>query len=1116
MALANPITAEPTNDPMKHMKTLVRTAVLAAALGAANVTWGAFAPIPLTLDSFNADVVVEKTAVPSLVVVTTATVDQGTNNGANTWMEKGFDPDNPENGLPAPGTIVTPPYGDVVFPANTVAGVNSGNPGVLNYSFKMPPDYKAPNGILIYGDGTRGLASGTFTLVTPAPYALLSFAGSGGNGGCVVGVRVHHADGSTEDGQFGCPDWFNGTSNVVLIANERCASSVNFTYGNVNSGNPRIYFRDMALTNTTSPVTKIDLYYISGPSNSRNDIMAVSGATTAGGKVNPIDVTGYTYDFIVEKDAAKRGMVMAANGIDTATTQSMDSTINTGNSWYEVGYNINNPDGAGVPIPDPTVSTNTGLPAAGSTITNADGDRSYVMPPDYTKNNALWVAADTIMEGTLTLATPTRASVLSMLASAGNGPVNNIHVVTTHADASVQTNLVNVANWFDGSPYVYGANGRVDVGTAQFNNVRNTARNPRLYPVDFILANTTSPVTSVFVYNTNVSGGRIAVFALSGTLDVVKPSFVSQPASRTVSVGANVQFSANAIANAPVTYQWQKGTNGVFADLADGSGISGATTSTLTVNPVAEKDDAEYRVRAINSAGTLNSSTVVLTVLSPLQDVTVPTDPITAYQPRGGSSPDAENVTHAIDDVTQKYLNRGLNSGRMSVPVGFIVKPSAGRTIVTAMRLYTANDTTGRDPANYVLEGSLNGGATWTLISSNLITLPDARNAGGTIPLDPLSQAIRQVRFPNSTGYTSYRWWTDRVKGNETLMQIAEVELLGVVDTSPAPYFSQEPASLRAVDGAAITFTAVAVGTPAPAISWQRDTGSGFVALNDGGNISGSKTGTLTVNPVRAADVGRYKAVAVNSAGSADSLAAELLVISALEDVTQPGDVITSFGDTSTTYPSEANPNNAIDNAVFKYRNGGIGLNAFTGFPPYEGPAGFIVTPSVGSTRVTGLRIYTGNDAPERDPVAYELAGSTDNGATFTRITSGTLSLPLDRSSDAIGVDPLLAPMQEVLFSNNGSYTTYKFTVNHVRSDIDANSFQFAEIELLGVTAPPSPQLSVGLGSTPGTLTISTTLGGTLYSSPDLVTWQSQGAIAPGTPVVVPIGTGKQFYQIRP
>ncbi|HEY5914088.1 MAG TPA: hypothetical protein VJA21_26165, partial [Verrucomicrobiae bacterium] len=258
------------------MRVFTKPTFILAALAVANYARAALLPIPITPESFNADVVVEKTATPALKVVTTATVDQGTNNGANTWMEIGYDPANPANGLPAPGTVVTPPLGDVVFPGNTVSGVNSGNPSVVNYSFRMPPDYTAPNGILIYGDGTKGLASGTFTLTTPAAYALLSLAGSGGNGGCVVGVATRHADGTTETNQFGSPDWFNGTSNVILIANERCGSSVNFTYANANSGNPRIYFRDVALTNTTSPVTSITLYYVSGPANSRNDILAVS------------------------------------------------------------------------------------------------------------------------------------------------------------------------------------------------------------------------------------------------------------------------------------------------------------------------------------------------------------------------------------------------------------------------------------------------------------------------------------------------------------------------------------------------------------------------------------------------------------------------------------------------------------------------------------------------------------------------------------------------------------------------------------------------------------------------------------------------------------------------
>ena len=1096
---------------MQRNQLLKKTLVaLSVALFAASAARAVVTPLPITSGSYNADVVVEKTATPVLKVVTTASVDQGTNNGANTWMEAGHDLANPTFGLPAPGTVI--------------AAISN-----ANYSFQFPGDYTQPNGILI---NAGQVTNGHLRLTTPATYTLLSFLSSGGNGGDVIGVKLSHADGTVQTGpSFPSPDWFNGTSNVAFIANERNGSTVNFTYANVNSANPRLYFRDVPVNNTASAITNIELYYVSGPASSHNDILAVSGATSPGGAVNPIAVTGWTYDFIVEKEAAKRDRVISGAVLDGtnvwATSQSMDNVANTGNAWYEVGYNVNNPDGGGVPIPDVRVSTNSGLPAAGSMITNAPGDHVYQMPSDYAANNAVWIATpdSLITNAIITLQTPTAASVLSLLASAGNGPVNNIMVITTHADASTETNFVNVANWFDGTPFVYGANGRVAVDTAQFNNVRNTAQNPRLYPVDFVLANTLSPVTTVEVVNTNAAGGRIAIFALSGTSDPILPFFATNPQSVTVNIGANVQFSATATANVPITYRWQKGTNGVFVDLTDGGNILGATTTTLSVNSVGDADDADYRLVATDSAGPANSSTAVLTVLSALTDVTLPTDLVTVFQPANGAGfPAGEAPPNAINDNTLKYLNRGNNVNPMSVPVGFTVKPGVGRTIVSALRFYTANDAENRDPANSILEGSKDGGATWTLISSNILTLPSGRNAA-SLALDPLTQPIRQLRFNNTTSYSSYRWYTTRVKGADALMQIGEIEFLGVVDTSdPTPFFTIQPTPVNAIDGLNAFFGAFAEGTPPPSLKWQKSTGGAWVDLVDGGSISGSQSGSLNINPVGFADEANYRCLASNTAGSETSSVVSLTIFSALTDVTQPSDVVLSIGDLSggTAGPAGANadPVNAIDNLnSVKFENIGSSPNGPAGFPPFQGPTGLEVTPAVGSTLISGLRIYTADADVPRDPADFILLGSND-GLNFSTIASGGLSLPEERSNNALAFDVTLQPVQEILFANHTAYTSYRLIINNVKGPAnDARSMQLGEIELLGVAAPGGNPTLVATSGAGGSLDLVSSQSGRLLSTTDLtppIVWVDEGPVTANTPVhIVPApGQPEKFYVI--
>ncbi|HLH56017.1 MAG TPA: hypothetical protein VKY92_20610, partial [Verrucomicrobiae bacterium] len=681
---------------MKDITPKLIAAGLLCVAGTSAVAAG-FLPVPLNQASYTHDMIVESNATPALRVVTTASVDNGIANTANTWMEVGFDPANPNNGLPPAGTVV-------------VAVSNA------NYSFKMPPTYEGPNGILI----DTVVSNGTFTLTTPASYKLLSFLSSGGNGGDNIGVRVHHQDGTTETGGFGSPDWFGGTSNVAVIANERCGSTTEMTYANANSQNPRLYFRDMSLTNS-SPVTSIDFYYLSGQSSSHNDIVAVSGATATGGAVGPVDVTGYDYDFVVEASAPKRGPVTAADGSTPATTATMDSgDSNTGYTWYEIGHNYNDCNNAG-PISSTNVlaqqiAQSTGIPHAGAMVTNAAGDRIFQMPPDYTTNNACLLNS-VITSNTITFASPTAASALSFLAAGGGGG-GRPEIVAHHADGFLETNVITVPDWFnDSAPYVIAANGRVAADTANWDQVTNSSRNPRLFNADvLLLQHTASPVTSVDLFNTNNFTGTVAIFAVSANPGPLEPIFLTQATSITTNAGGNVQFAASATADVPVSYQWQKGTNGVFVNLTDGGNVSGSTTATLQLSNVGDADEATYRLVATDSAGTSTSSAATLTVLSTLGVVTLPSDPIVGV-PNNGNEPN-EGVEKTIDDTTSKMFTGALNSGSPAgTEAGFIVTPSMGRTRVTAIQLIAANDAPERDPANSILEGSDDGGATWTLVS---------------------------------------------------------------------------------------------------------------------------------------------------------------------------------------------------------------------------------------------------------------------------------------------------------------------------------------------------------------------------------------------------------------
>ena len=202
----------------------------------------------------------------------------------------------------------------------------------------------------------------------------------------------------------------------------------------------------------------------------------------------------------------------------------------------------------------------------------------------------------------------------------------------------------------------------------------------------------------------------------------------------------------------------------------------------------------------------------------------------------------------------------------------------------------------------------------------------------------------------------------------------------------------------------------------------------------------------------------------------------------ALIDITAPGDQVlivngqndgdSAGGPPPTGVPGEQ-PANIIDNTTNKYLNF-LDLGSGVIINPLTSRIG------TGGVVVTGLRLYTANDSPLRDPASYILEGSHTPSGPFTLISQGPLALPEGRNAVAAGqgntpptlptpINPATQFNQTIEFANTVPYISYRLTFPTLKGagpGIDpnaANSMQIAEIELLAVPEPGSlAVLSIG------------------------------------------------------
>jgi Leucine-rich repeat (LRR) protein len=363
---------------------------------------------------------------------------------------------------------------------------------------------------------------------------------------------------------------------------------------------------------------------------------------------------------------------------------------------------------------------------------------------------------------------------------------------------------------------------------------------------------------------TNVAG---SIASAAATLTVwVPPAISVQPASRTNLTGTSASFSVSATGTSPLSYQWQSG----------GSPITGATTSSLTLNNVQLSDAGSYSVVITNVAGSLTSAAAVLTVWAP---------PAITVQPANRTNLTGTSATFSV-------------TATGTAPLSYQWQSSTGPIPGATTSSLTLNNLQLSDAGNYsVVITNVAGSLTSTLAALTVWAPP----AITTQPQSATNLAGTTAGFSVSatgTSPLSYQWQFNGVNldgangsslslnnvqpgaaGNYT---VAITNVGGAVTSTVAsltvwvpPFIAAQSTSQTVIAGSNTTFFVAAGGTLPLSYQWLAN----GTVLPDGGNISGATTSTLTITAAQPNNAAAYAVIVTNVAGSITSSPAAVLTV---------------------------------------------------------------------------------------------------------------------------------------------------------------------------------------------------------------------------------------------
>jgi hypothetical protein len=481
--------------------------------------------------------------------------------------------------------------------------------------------------------------------------------------------------------------------------------------------------------------------------------------------------------------------------------------------------------------------------------------------------------------------------------------------------------------------------------------------------------------------------------------------FTAQPSSETVLAGAGASFTAGVAGTPSPTYVWQVSTDGgkTWTGLTDGNGISGSATATLSiaVATLAQSGD-EYEVVATNSAGSITSNSVTLTVqvLPTLSTqpagATVPAGATATFTAAAGGTPsptyqwqESANGGTTWTDLTDQTGISGSATATLSVTASssvsgyefeVVVTNAAGsvtsnpvtltvtvlptitsqpvRESVTAGQsaTFTVGDTGSPTPA-VQWQVSLNGGNSWTNLGNG-----DGFSGVTTTELSISSTTVAQSG-------DEFRAVLTNAAGTVTSAAA------GLSVTAIAPTITTQPASVAVVLNGQATFTVAASGTTPFTYQWNFN----------GSPITDAGSPSYTIASVQASNAGNYTVTVTNAGGSVTSNGATLTVNPVTPTITSP---ITASGVVGATFNYLATTSASV--ATFSITSGtlpaGLTLNAKSGAITGTPTAAATTDVTLTATNVTGSQSTTLaiTISPPPPVVTSPIAAKGQVGASFT------------------------------------------------------------------------------------------------------------------------------------